>query len=171
MTALVQWWKQRGYKPVALATTDILTGLQTGMVDSLPSPPLAALMLQWFRNAPHMLDLGFAPLVGGTVVQKRIWDRISAEDQKRLLAAAGQLEDRLEKEVPEQDREAISAMEKRGLVVVKVEGTPKAEPWRALAESFAENVKSDWVPAEILEKALSARAEFREARETPGASR
>ncbi len=65
----VQWWKNNGYRPVPLATTDILTGLQTGMIEALPSPPLAALLLQWYRHAPHMLDLGLAPLVGATIVQ------------------------------------------------------------------------------------------------------
>lgn len=110
-------------------------------------------------------------MVGGTVVRKKIWDRISSEDQKVLLSAAKDLEGRLEKEVPEQDREAIGAMEKRGLVVVKVEGTPKADSWRALAESFAEDVKSDWVPSEVLREALAARAAFREAQKAPGESR
>lgn len=168
---LVQWWKQKGYRPVALATTDILTGLQTGMIDSLPSPPLAALMLQWFRNAPHMLDLGFAPLVGGTVVRKRIWDRISTADKERLLEAGRRLEQRLEKQVPEQDRKAIDEMEKRGLTVIRVEGTPRADSWRSLAASFADDVKADWVPAEILREALSARTAFRKARGAAGESR
>ncbi len=168
---LVGWWKQEGYRPVALATTDVLTGLQTGMIDSLPSPPLAALMLQWFRNAPYMLDLGFAPLVGGTVVRKKIWDRISAEDREHLLVAAKHLEERLEAEVPEQDRKAISAMEKRGLTVVKVDGTPQADSWRSLAASFAEDVRSDWVPADILEEAIKARSAFRKAHETDGEGR
>ena len=167
---VLQWWKQKGYQPVALATTDILTGLETGMIDSLPSPPLAALMLQWYKSAPHMLDIGFAPLVGGTVVQKKIWDRISPEDQKRLLAAGKRLEERLEKEVPRQDQEAIAAMEKRGLQVVKVDGTPTGDAWRGLAANFAEEVKADWVPADVLKEALAARSAFRKAHGGSGES-
>jgi len=158
---MVQWWTGHGYRPVALATTDILTGLQTGMIEALPSPPLAALMLQWYKNAPHMLDIGFAPLVGATVVQSRIWKRVDEADQKRLKKAARDLEEHLEKEVPRQDKEAIAAMEKRGLKVTKVEGTAGAQEWRSLAGTFAEDVQESWVPPEILRLALEARAKFR----------
>lgn len=158
---MLNWWKDQGYKPVPLSSTDIVTGLQTGMIEALPSPPLAALMLQWYKNAPNMLDMGFAPLVGATVVQERIWRRISDEDQKSLQSAAGELEDRLEKEVPEQDEKAIAAMEKRGLNVVKVEGTPEADRWRSLAQVFADNAQESWVPADVLRQALDARKRFR----------
>jgi hypothetical protein len=41
----VQMWKAQGFNPVALAATDILPALQTGMIDALPSPPLAANLL------------------------------------------------------------------------------------------------------------------------------
>ncbi|MGB5881593.1 MAG: TRAP transporter substrate-binding protein DctP, partial [Thermoanaerobaculia bacterium] len=43
---MVQWWMRSGFKPVALAATDIMTGLQTGMIEVLPTTPLAALNLQ-----------------------------------------------------------------------------------------------------------------------------
>jgi TRAP-type C4-dicarboxylate transport system substrate-binding protein len=53
----VQMWKANGFNPVPLAATDILPALQTGMIDALPSPPLAANLLQWFRQAPNMADI------------------------------------------------------------------------------------------------------------------
>ncbi len=159
---MVKWWKDNGYRPVPLATTDILSGLQTGMVEALPSPPLAALMLQWYRQAPYMLDLGFAPLVGATVVQKRIWARISEEDHKHLLAAAKKVEKHLEKEVPQQDASSIAAMEKRGLTVTRVAGTPREEGWKKAAKGFADTLQSGWVPPEILKAALAARARYRQ---------
>ena len=37
------WWKQQGFQPVAIASNDIPTALQTGMVQALPTTPLAAL--------------------------------------------------------------------------------------------------------------------------------
>ena len=52
---MVQMWKMNGFRPVALAATDILTGLQTGMIDALPTTPLAALSMQWFSKTPYML--------------------------------------------------------------------------------------------------------------------
>ena len=157
----VQWWKKNGYRPVPLATTDILTGLQTGMIEALPSPPLAALLLQWYKQAPHMLDLGLAPLVGATIVQKRVWQRIDEADRESLLAAAAELGETLEREVPGQDRESVVEMEKRGLKVVRIADDARLKSFRTAAAEFAERVRGDRLPPEILQLAQEARAAYR----------
>ncbi len=158
----VQWWKKSGYRPVPLATTDILTGLQTGMIEALPSPPLAALLLQWYKQAPNMLDLGLAPLVGATIVQKRVWQAIDEADRKGLLVAAAELGKKLEREVPGQDRESVAEMEKRGLKVVRIDNADRLAEFRAAAAEFAERVSGDRLPPEILQQALKARAAYRQ---------
>jgi TRAP-type C4-dicarboxylate transport system substrate-binding protein len=158
---MVQWWKRSGFKPVALAATDIMTGLQTGMIEVLPTTPLAALNLQWFRQTPYMHELGLAPLVGATIVTEKAWKKISTEDQKALLAAARRTEEKLEKGIPQQDREAVDAMTKRGLEVVPV--TDDTE-WRESAAEFADTMREAIVPAEAFDRALAERARFRETR-------
>ena len=40
---MVQWFKANGFEPRAMAMTDIMTGLTTGMVEAVPTTPLAAL--------------------------------------------------------------------------------------------------------------------------------
>src|SRR5579863_9715565 len=44
-------YKINGFRPVSLAATDILTGLQTGLIDAFQAPPLIALGSQWFGGA------------------------------------------------------------------------------------------------------------------------
>lgn len=158
---MVQWWKRSGFKPVALAATDIMTGLQTGMIEVLPTTPLAALNLQWFRQTPYMHELGLAPLVGATIVTDKAWKKISAADQKVLLAAARRTEEQLEKGIPQQDREAVEAMTKRGLEVVPV--TDDTE-WRESAAEFADTMREAIVPAEAFDRALAERNRFRSTR-------
>ncbi|MEE9563083.1 MAG: TRAP transporter substrate-binding protein DctP [Thermoanaerobaculia bacterium] len=155
---MVQWWKRSGFKPVALAATDIMTGLQTGMIEVLPTTPLAALNLQWFRQTPYMHELGLAPLVGATVITQKAWKKISAADQKALLAVARRTEEQLEKGIPQQDREAVEAMTKRGLEVIAV--TDDTE-WREAAAEFADTMRGAVVPAEAFDRALAERSRFR----------
>lgn len=157
---MVQWWKSNGFQPVALAATDILTGLQTGMIEALPTTPLAALSLQWFRATPHMLDLGFAPLVGATVVAKKTWDKLAPAERQAMLAAAAAAERKLAQEVPLQDRKAIDEMKKRGLQV-----TPAAAPalWRQAAEAMAATTRGTVVDAAVYDLALRERQAFRAA--------
>ncbi len=155
---MLQWWKGEGFRPVALSMTDIMTGLQTGLIDVLPTTPLAALSLQWFRQTPHMLDLGLAPLVGATVVSTRVWDRLSAEDQRAMRAAALEMQQQLERDIPVQDRTAVAEMAKRGLQIHPVADDA---PWRRLASEFEKSLRGLRIPAEAFDLVLAARDAYR----------
>jgi len=160
---MVQLWKGKGFQPVALSATDILPGLETGMIDALPTTPLAAMSLQWFRKTPYMVGFGLAPLVGGVVVTKAAWNKISEADRAKLLAISRDAEKRLEIEVPKQDSTAVSEMSKRGLTVVKL-APEQASAWRATAQTFAQTMRGGIVPADMLDRAEQARTEYRSSR-------
>jgi TRAP-type C4-dicarboxylate transport system substrate-binding protein len=144
----VQLFRRAGFQPVALASTDIVTGLQTGLIEAFPTPPLAALSLQWFRETPYMSEIGLGPLVGAVVISKRAWGSASEADRRELLRIAERYGERLEKQVPEQDRQAVAEMERRGLQVVPVED---GAAWREAAGKFAADSRGGLVPAEILD--------------------
>jgi len=57
----IEIWKAAGFQPVPLPSTEILTGLQTGLINAFDTTPLLALSSQWFGLAPYMLDLKWAP--------------------------------------------------------------------------------------------------------------
>lgn len=158
--ATVQTWKKNGYQPVPLAATDILLGFQTKMIDVVPTTPIAALTLQWYRQTPYMMGLGLAPLVGGVVLTKGAWEKVAPEDRERLKSAALAAEKELEREVPLQDKGAIEQMRQRGLTVVEI---PAAEqkPWRDEAQRFARVARDGRVPPEVLQAVEAAVAEFR----------
>lgn len=162
----VQMWKENGFQPVALAATDILPALQTGMIDALPSPPLAANLLQWFRQAPNMADIGLGPLAGAVVISKSAWTKLSEADRKAILAACGRAEARLEREIPGQDSTAVAEMKKRGLNVVHI-SPANAVRWRASAESFAATLRKKTVPPEILDLATRERDAYRSRMASP----
>jgi TRAP-type C4-dicarboxylate transport system substrate-binding protein len=158
---MVRWWKDNGFRPVALAGTDIMPSLQTGVIEALPSTPLAALSLQWFRSTPNMLDLRFAPLVGASVMTTRAWNKISDADQQVVLKTARKAQGRLFNDIPQEDLVALSEMQKRGLAVTAVAGTPKETGWKDLALRFAERMRQSVVPTEILDAALRERDAYR----------
>lgn len=158
---MVQMWKANGFQPVALAATDILPGLQTGMIDALPTTPLAALSLQWFRTAPYMVDVGLAPLVGGLVITQKAWAKIPEADRARMLESCKRAETKLAAEIPNQDKTAVVEMQKRGLKVTHLAPEVSAE-WRKVAESFASQMRGSMIPNDILDLALHERTAFRQ---------
>jgi len=157
---MVQLWKANGFHPVALAATDIMTGLQTGMIETFPTTPLLALTLQWYRITPNMVGVGMAPLVGGFVVTKAAWDKISAADRVAIQEAARKGERYLSVEVPKQDTTAVGEMEKRGLKVVRIGDAARGE-WRSTATAFAAGMRGGIIPVDVLEAATKARDAYR----------
>jgi TRAP-type C4-dicarboxylate transport system substrate-binding protein len=159
---MVQWFKANGFEPRAMAMTDILTGLTTGMLEGLPTTPLAAMLFQWDRQTPYMLELGLGPVIGATVITAKAWNAIPAADRPKLLASADTVAAKLRVDVPKQDADAIAAMTKRGLTITKATGPE----WRTQLDSLAKTMRGDMVPPDIFDLAMKARDEFRKQHKT-----
>jgi len=155
---MTQWYKANGFQPRALAQTDILTGLTSGMIDGMPSPPLAAMAFQWYKQTPYMLDIGLVPFVGATVVSKKTWDSISAADRAKMLEIAAGVEKQLAVDVPKQDALAVAMMSAQGLKVTKAAGAE----WREEAEILSKTMRGQMVPNDIFDMAVKERDAFRQ---------
>jgi TRAP-type C4-dicarboxylate transport system substrate-binding protein len=165
---MTQWYKANGFNPSALAMTDILMGLTTGMIDALPTPPIAAMAFQWNKQAPFMLDIGLMPIVGATVISKRAWNRLAEADRMKLAESARAVEARLQKDVPNQDKFAVALMSGQGLKITKAEGPE----WKTEAEKLAATMRGEMVPRDIFDLALKERDAYRLQRKTaPAAGR
>lgn len=160
---MLQWYKENGFDPTPLATTDVLLGLSTNLINAHPSPPFVALLFQWYDETPFMLDVPLAPVLGITVVTERTWNQISAEDQRTLRASAKRLEQDLLRDVPAQERRSIDAMQKRGLTVVELDDAAKAS-LREVADGLTASWRGTMIPADVYDQALRERNNFRAAR-------
>lgn len=144
-------WKAGGFNPVPMSATDVLSGLQTGLVESFATTPVYALTSQWFGLAPHVVDVRWAPLNGATVVSKKLWDKIEPARQVELLKISEEEGRRAMKEVRELGSKAMKAMKDRGLRVTPL--TPKIEKeWQAAAEEAYPTIRAQVVDAEIFDE-------------------
>lgn len=156
----IEIWKAAGFQPVPLPSTEILTGLQTGLINAFDTTPLLALSSQWFGLAPHMLDLRWAPLVGATVVSKSAWERLPREARPDLLKAAGEAGRRLKEDIRQANDKAIDAMKTRGLKVIPVTQAI-VDAWQRAAESAYPRIRGAIVPATMFDEVKRLRDEFR----------
>ncbi|MDG2277580.1 MAG: TRAP transporter substrate-binding protein DctP [Pseudomonadales bacterium] len=77
--------------PIPLPIADVLAGLQTGLIDSIASPPIGAIALQWYTQIEHVIDLPLMYVYGLFAIGERPFNRLSPEHQKiveRELRAA-----------------------------------------------------------------------------------
>jgi TRAP-type C4-dicarboxylate transport system substrate-binding protein len=152
--------KSLGYQPVVLEVSDILPGLQTGMINMVPSTPFWALTLQFYNHAPYMLELDWAPMVGAMIVTRKAWDAMSPAGQQALRQAGADAGTELRALSRREHQESVVAMTKRGLKVQKL--TPEAEAeWRRAAEQMYPLVRGNMVPAEFFDEVQRLLREYR----------
>ena len=152
--------KSLGYHPVVLEISDILPGLQTGMINMVPSTPFWALTLQFSKHAPYMLDMNWVPLVGAVVVTRKSWDAMSPGAQTALLQAGDAAGVQLRAISRRENVEAVEAMKKRGLRVQAVSPELEAE-WRAMAEQAYPMIRGKLVPADVFDEVQQGLEEYR----------
>ena len=67
--------------PVSLPVTDVLTGLQTGLLDMAAIPPEVAVALQWHTRVKYFTDMPLLYAMSFLAIDKRTMSRLSAEDR------------------------------------------------------------------------------------------
>ncbi len=156
-------YKDNGFQPVSLAATDILTGLQTGLIDAFQSPALVALGSQWFGGARNMLDIKFATLVGATLISKDVWDKFSPADQKKMMEISRAAGADLRQEIRGLEDGSIGMMQTMGLNVVTA--SPKARAaWTQLIQTrLYPALRAHGMPPDLFDEVARLSAEYRAA--------
>jgi TRAP-type C4-dicarboxylate transport system substrate-binding protein len=113
----VEAWKRFGFRALPLPSTEIMTGLQSGLISAVTAPPLAALAFQWFGLAPHMTDLRWAPLEGAIVLSNEAWQRIPQDLRPAIEQAAREACAQLERNLQDLSQQAVDVMKTHGLTV------------------------------------------------------
>ena len=168
--AMTSWWRQGGFKPVALAATDIVTGLQTGMIDALAVPPIYAMSVQFFKQAKYLADVPLIPMMGAIVVTRRAWNRIADGDRKVMIEAGRRAENKIFETIPTLEQTAIKLMGSQGLEIVPIVGTEVEDDWKRIAADFSDAMRGGTVPEQIFDRATAVRDAYRESQEAAAGS-
>jgi len=156
-------WEKAGYYPVPLASIDVLSGLQTGLVNAFSTTPLVALSMQWFGLAPYMLDVKWGLIMAGIVIHQRTWNKIPVEDQKELLIICKTVAEKHQKSSRVKDLEAINVMKGYGLKVNTI-SAEQTEEWSRYLKSWYPNIRGFLVPEEIFDKTVELKKKIDESR-------
>src|SRR5262249_46807468 len=81
-------WKVAKFTTVPLSATEVLSGLQTGVIECFGTTPLYALTAQWFMPAKYMVAVNWALLNGATIITKEQWDKIDPAYRDKIKVAA-----------------------------------------------------------------------------------
>lgn len=151
-------WESAGFQAVPLASIDVLSGFQTGLINAIATTPLYALSQQWFAMANYMLDINWGLITAAVIIDKRIWNRISTENQVKMKSIARDIGIMHQQKTRHMDNEAIKVMQEYGLTVYKPT-TEEKEHWKNYLKTWYPEIRGKYVSEEIFDKVTGYMAE------------
>lgn len=107
-----------GLSPVTLPITDVMTGLQTGLVDIIGSSAIGAIAFQWHTRLKYVTSTPLAYLYATLVVDRKAFKRLSDEDQALVREVMGEVYAKFDRQNINDNKAALEALKKQGLVIV-----------------------------------------------------
>jgi len=101
--------------PIPLPLTDVLTGLQTGLINTVGISPTAAIALQWHTQVKYLTDMPLLYLYGMLVIQKRAFLRLSKQDQAIVKDAMERAFLKINKQSRQDNISAQKALQSQGI--------------------------------------------------------
>lgn len=151
-----------GIAPIPLSIADVLGGLQTGLIDAVTVPPVAAIVLQWHTQLDHVLDLPLLYVYGTLAVSKRQFDKISQEDQAYLRTVMGDLVREVNQQNRRDHERAVEVLEEQGLEWHAADPGVVVQ-WQDLADAASmELVEAGIVSGPLYDELLRLLSEYRE---------
>ncbi|MEO0996070.1 MAG: TRAP transporter substrate-binding protein DctP [Pseudomonadota bacterium] len=150
-----------GLSPVTLPLTDVLTGLQSGLIDIIGSPPVAALVLQWHTKVKYVTELPLVYTMGFLAIDRKAFGRLSPADRAVVADVLSAVSAKVDRDNRKDSGAALAALENSGLTFVSPD--PAAvEAWRArMLEANLDMASDGLVSEDLLDDVLALLAEYR----------
>ena len=110
-------YKAFGVQPRPLALPDVMTSLQTGLINGVYTSHMAAVGLQWFTKTKFILSVPIAYSAGAVVVSKKLFDSLPEEDRKSLREVGRKNLEHLTQVGRQENKDALVTLQKQGLKV------------------------------------------------------
>jgi len=123
-----------GIAAIPLPIADVLGGLQTGLIDSVASPQVAAIALQWHSRLQHLMDLPMIYIYGLFAVSKRSFGRLAEADQAVVRRVMEAVVDGVNARSRDDHDQAFAALRNQGLTWHSTTETEQQE-WQRLADA------------------------------------
>lgn len=150
-----------GVSPIPLAISDVLSGLQTGLVNGVAVPPVAAIALQWHTQLDYLLDMPMLYVYGMLAVANRPFERLSAEDQAIVREVMADVVDQVNARARQDHSSAMQALIAQGVERREPSAGEIAE-WNTLADQAnREMVEEGLISAGLLDRMETLLEDYR----------
>jgi TRAP-type C4-dicarboxylate transport system substrate-binding protein len=154
-----QLYEKHGYQPIPLAMTDVLSGLQTGLITSIGFNPMYALSQQLFGIADNMLDMKWGNLTAAIIIDLRTWNRINADNQNLMMEIANQIGKGFQEKNRYESDKAVGVMQEYGLKVNKI-SPEQFDDWKRLISKMTPDFRGTVIDEKAFDRLIEIRKEM-----------
>lgn len=147
--------------PVTLPLTDVLTGLQTGLIDIVAMSPIGALVLQWHTKIKFITDMPLVYTMGYMAIDAKAFNKISSADQLIVREIMTRTYSKLNDANLVDNQEALQALLNTGIEVVALNEGEVAEIRAILDKSNHTMGEQGEFDMDLYKLMLQYRDEFR----------
>lgn len=112
-------FKALGISPIPLPLTDVMTGLQTGLIDTIASTPIGAIALQWHSRVKYLSEVPLAYIYGTLVIREKALAQLDDGDRKIVQSTLRTAFSDLNRESREDNLRALDALKQQGIVFIE----------------------------------------------------
>ena len=152
--------------PVTLPLTDVLTGLQTGLIDIVAMSPIGALVLQWHTKVKYVVEFPLLYTLGFMAIDKRAFNKLSTEDQEIVREVMERTYQNFDKVNLVENRNARDALLNTGIENVAVDRAEYDKARALLMESNKSLGEQGMFTNALYEEMLLYIAEYRSENES-----
>jgi TRAP-type C4-dicarboxylate transport system substrate-binding protein len=156
-------FKSLGINPIPLSVIDVLTSLQTGLINGAYTSPLAALVLQWNTRVKYMMNLPLADASGAVVMTKKKFDELPADLQQVLLRTCKKFMRDLTMKSRKENADAIVTLKKNGIQLTEVTSQKAIEEYKAAGKKARQYLVGPLYDQDFLNRIDKSLADFRKA--------
>lgn len=147
--------------PVTLPLTDVLTGLQTGLIDIVAIPPIVALVLQWHTKVKYVTKVPLVYTYGFMAIDKNTFDKINDADKAIVTEVMTRTYQDFNKANLIDNQGAYEALLKSGIEAVKFDDDEFVKVRNLLLASNLKLGEDGAFSLELYREMLQYIAEFR----------
>ena len=128
-----------GVSPIALPLADVRTGLQSGLIDTVGTSPVGAVVLQWHTEIKYITNIPLLYVYAVFAIDKKTFNKISPDDQRIVSDVMTQALQEIDRLNRQDNVKAIEALKKQGIKFI----TPSQEQmneWMATAAKASQKM-------------------------------
>jgi TRAP-type C4-dicarboxylate transport system substrate-binding protein len=143
-----------GVTPISLAMSDVLTGLQTGLIDTVVTSPIGALALQWHTHIKYVTDQPVNYLAAMMIIDKKSFNKLNESDQQIVRDVMGKVYKQIDEQNKVDNVSARQALINQGVEFIQLSDKEKEE-WEKIDDFVIKEMIKKYQYSKDLYKAVT----------------